>query len=102
VPSCCLQLLPNSFFLPLRFFQIPVGSFIRQVSQREVSQWCASKNGIQSFETSARINVNIERAFSEVARVTLAREMAADIYNDFPDQIRLNTERKKPESSCAC
>jgi hypothetical protein len=72
------------------------------VSQREVSQWCASKGGIQSFETSARNNVNIDKAFREVARITMARDVSGDMYNDFPDQITLNPNRSEPENSCGC
>ncbi|XP_050524234.1 ras-related protein rab7 [Daktulosphaira vitifoliae] len=61
----------------------------RAVSSKRAQQWCQSKNGLPYFETSAKEAINVEQAFKTIARNALAQETDMEIYNDFPDQIKL-------------
>ncbi|CAG0890869.1 unnamed protein product [Cyprideis torosa] len=77
----------------------------RAVSSKRAQQWCQTKNEIPYYETSAKENVNVEQAFQTVARNALAQESAVELYNEFPDQIRLtNDQRALPgrNDGCAC
>jgi Ras-related protein Rab-7A len=46
----------------------------RQVSEKQAKAWCASKGGLQYFETSAKEDTNVEVAFQAVARVALTND----------------------------
>lgn len=77
----------------------------RAVSAKRAQQWCQSKNDIPYFETSAKEAVNVELAFQTIARNALAQETEAELYNDFPDQIKLNANdnsRNRDGDNCAC
>jgi Ras-related protein Rab-7A len=57
------------------------------------------------FETSARDAINVEQAFQAVARQALALESSVELYNEFPDQIRLTDDRPVSDSAnsqCGC
>lgn len=74
-----------------------------QVSTKRAQQWCQSKGDIPYFETSAKDAINVEQAFQTAAKNALAQESDSDLYNDFPNQIRLNnTDQPKPSSGCSC
>ena len=74
-----------------------------QVSTKRAQQWCQSKGDIPYFETSAKEAINVEQAFQTVAKNALAQETEVELYNEFPDQIRLTNDQNKPkESSCGC
>lgn len=77
----------------------------RAISAKRAQTWCQQKNNIPYFETSAKEGLNVEQAFMAIAKNALAQQNSTvDLYNDFPDQIKL-TERQKPSSngdSCAC
>lgn len=77
----------------------------RSVSAKRAQQWCQSKNDIPYFETSAKEAVNVELAFQTIARNALAQETEPDLYNEFPDQIKLNANgngNNKDGDNCAC
>ncbi|XP_071449512.1 ras-related protein Rab-7a [Hetaerina americana] len=83
----------------------------RAVSAKRAQQWCQSKSGIPCFETSAKEAVNVEAAFKTIARNALAQESEVELYNEFPDQIRLTGEGGRGGTSggsrggadgCAC
>ncbi|CAG0887926.1 unnamed protein product [Darwinula stevensoni] len=75
----------------------------RAVSSKRAQQWCHQKNDIPYFETSAKENVNVEQAFMTVARNALAQDSEVELYNEFPDQIRLSSDtRGTKDNGCAC
>lgn len=77
-----------------------------QVSTKRAQQWCQSKNGLPYFETSAKEAVNVEQAFKTIARNALAQESDVELYNEFPDQIKLDggssDNRSSGSDNCAC
>lgn len=77
---------------------------LREVTSRQLSQWCTSKGGLSFFESSAKDAINVEQAFQEAARKALAQDSMTEQYNEFPDQIRLTpTQPTKPASEgCGC
>lgn len=44
----------------------------------------------------------MEHAFQAIARKALAQETEVELYNEFPDQIKLTNESKPRSSDCAC
>ena len=77
-------------------------SFSPQVSTKRVQQWCHSKGDIPYFETSAKEAINVEQAFQMVAKDALAQEKDTEMFNEFPDQIKLTNDQSKPKDSCGC
>ncbi|KAJ2162697.1 Ras- protein Rab-7A [Coemansia sp. RSA 552] len=73
----------------------------RAVSQKRAMEWCASKGNIPYFETSAKKDINVEAAFRTVVKNAMDQETEADISNDFPDPIRIDTE-DQDNDPCAC
>lgn len=73
-----------------------------QVSTKRAQQWCHSKGDIPYFETSAKEAINVEQAFQMVAKDALAQEKDTEMFNEFPDQIKLTNEQSKPKDSCGC
>ena len=74
-----------------------------QVSTKRAQSWCHSKGDIPYFETSAKEAINVEQAFQTVAKNALAQETDVDMYNDFPDQIKLTNDQSQQKSDgCAC
>ncbi|CAB4005115.1 ras-related rab7 [Paramuricea clavata] len=74
----------------------------RAVSAKRAQGWCQSKNNIPYFETSAKEAINVEQAFQTIAKNALAQETEVELYNDFPDQIKLDNNTNKPKDGCAC
>ncbi|CAH1118376.1 unnamed protein product [Phaedon cochleariae] len=77
----------------------------RAISSKRAQQWCQSKNNIPYFETSAKDGLNVEQAFMTIAKNALAQQNSAvDLYNEFPDQIKLTNTQKSNSNgdSCAC
>jgi len=76
-----------------------------QVMPKRAQQWCTSKGNLPYFETSAKEALNVEQAFQAVARQALALETDAELYNEFPDQIRLSDDAPPPTAAgerCSC
>jgi Ras-related protein Rab-7A len=84
---------------------IIIWHFFLQVSAKRAQQWCASKNNIPFFETSAKEAINVEQAFQTIARNALAQESEVELYSEFPDQIRLGGEGQRARGAgdnCSC
>lgn len=75
-----------------------------QVSSKRAQQWCQSKNNIPYFETSAKEAINVEQAFQTIAKNALAQESEQDIYNQFPDKIKIPDDNRSSnnDSGCSC
>uniref|UniRef100_U5EZE2 Putative rab7 n=1 Tax=Corethrella appendiculata TaxID=1370023 RepID=U5EZE2_9DIPT len=76
----------------------------RGVSAKRAQQWCQSKNDIPYFETSAKEGINVDLAFQTIAKNALAQESEVELYNEFPDQIKLNADRnnRPRQDNCPC
>ncbi|KAF7389272.1 hypothetical protein HZH66_010409 [Vespula vulgaris] len=76
----------------------------KSVSSKRAQQWCQSKNNIPYFETSAKEAINVEQAFQTIAKNALAQESEVELYNEFPDQIKLTNDQRNngKGDSCAC
>jgi len=75
----------------------------RAVTAKRAQQWCHGKGDIPYFETSAKEAINVEQAFQTVAKNALAQETEIEMYNEFPDQIKLSNDANKPRNDgCAC
>lgn len=72
------------------------------MSVKRAQGWCQSKGGIPYFETSAKEAINVEQAFQTVAKNALAQETEVELYNEFPDQIKLSNQENKPKDGCGC
>lgn len=75
-----------------------------QVTLKRAQQWCSTKGNLPYFETSAKEAINVEQAFQAVARQALALETDTELYNDFPEQIRLSNDPPPAgeSSQCSC
>ncbi|KAI8511611.1 Ras- protein Rab-7A [Branchiostoma belcheri] len=74
----------------------------RAVSTKRASGWASSKNDIPYFEVSAKEAINVEQAFQTIAKNALAQETEVELYNEFPDQIKLTNDAKQKNEGCAC
>ena len=80
----------------------------RVVTQKRATAWCASKNNLPYFETSAKEAVNVEQAFQAIASDALAQGQAGEEELYFPDQISLDDGGAKSGGGnaqgegCAC
>lgn len=77
----------------------------RAISTKRAQQWCQAKNNMPYFETSAKEGLNVELAFQSIARAALSQQNSTvDLYNEFPDKIRLPDTPKQNTGgeSCAC
>lgn len=74
----------------------------RAISQKRAMAWCQTKNGIPYFETSAKDSTNVEQAFQTIAKNALQQEADVEMYNDFPDPIKITTNDKPQDAGCAC
>uniref|UniRef100_A0A3Q2FQK8 RAB7a, member RAS oncogene family n=1 Tax=Cyprinodon variegatus TaxID=28743 RepID=A0A3Q2FQK8_CYPVA len=75
-----------------------------QVTTKRAQAWCQSKNNIPYFETSAKEAINVEQAFQTIARNALKQETEVELYNEFPEPIKLDrNERARPSAEpCSC
>ncbi|XP_040214893.1 ras-related protein Rab-7a [Lithobates pipiens] len=76
----------------------------RQVTTKRSQVWCHSKNNIPYFETSAKEAINVEQAFQTIARNALKQETEVELYNEFPEPIKLdkNDRAKGSAETCSC
>lgn len=73
----------------------------RMVSQKRAMTWCQSKGNIPYFETSAKEAINVENAFQTIAKSVLQQESDADLYNDFPEPIKIDNDNSRYDG-CGC
>ena len=45
----------------------------RQVSTVDARKFCAQNGGMQLFETSAKENINVEKAFKDLGKLAIQR-----------------------------
>lgn len=50
----------------------------RKVQDAKIKQYCQSKGDMPYFETSAKNNLNVEKAFEEIARLAFSRNSKED------------------------
>jgi len=75
----------------------------RAVPAKKAQQWCHGKGDIPYFETSAKEAINVEAAFQAVAKNALAQDSSQDLYNEFPEQIKLsNQPTEQAKEGCNC
>lgn len=74
----------------------------RAISQKRAMSWCQGKNGIPYFETSAKDSTNVEQAFQTIAKNALQQEADVEMYNEFPDPIKITQDSGKADAGCAC
>lgn len=74
----------------------------RAISQKRAMSWCQNKNNIPYFETSAKEAINVEQAFQTIAKNAMQQEADMDMYNDFPEQIKLGDNNNQPDNGCSC
>jgi len=91
---------------PEKFPFVVIGNKIdvenqRVVSTKRLQTWCASKNDIPFFETSAKEAINVEQAFQTIARNALTQDKEEPIV--FPSTVTVSSEpEQKPSGGCAC
>uniref|UniRef100_A0A3B3QYH7 RAB7A, member RAS onco family n=1 Tax=Paramormyrops kingsleyae TaxID=1676925 RepID=A0A3B3QYH7_9TELE len=75
-----------------------------QVTTKRAQAWCQSKNNIPYFETSAKEAINVDQAFQTIARNALKQETEVELYNEFPEPIKLdkNDRTKASAETCSC
>lgn len=76
----------------------------RSITTKRAQSWCQSKNNIPYFETSAKEALHVDEAFATVARNALAQENEVELYNEFPDQIKLSplVSNSSRQDNCGC
>ncbi|OQR68955.1 ras-related protein Rab-7a-like [Tropilaelaps mercedesae] len=76
----------------------------RSITAKRAQSWCQSKNSIPYFETSAKEALYVDEAFATVARNALAQETEVELYNEFPDQIKLSSGPSggTRQENCGC
>jgi len=76
----------------------------RAISQKRAMSWCQNKANvpIPYFETSAKEAINVEQAFQTIAKNALQQEAEVEMYNEFPDQIKLSGDDKPAAGGCNC
>jgi GTPase SAR1 family protein len=76
---------------------------LTQVIDTARGQALADEYGIKFFETSAKNNINVEKAFFEMAREVLKRLMEQDAKDGHGPVVKLpNSDAEKKPSSCKC
>jgi Ras-related protein Rab-7A len=71
----------------------------REVTKKRAVEWCRERM-IPYFEASAKMGLNVEEAFEEVAKLGIKVEAPVELYSDFPDPIRIDEPRQDVQSTC--
>ncbi|KAF2806553.1 ras-related protein-like protein [Mytilinidion resinicola] len=91
---------PESFPFVVIGNKVDVEESRRMISSKRAMTFCQSKGGLSYFETSAKEALNVEEAFSAIAKQALAQEEAGDFNSDFPETIPIDL--KNDRDGCAC
>ena len=68
----------------------------RKVSTAKASQWCKNNNNLPFFEVSAKDAINVDDAFSTIARNALAQVKEEEVFQPSIDlKAKRKTENKK-------
>jgi small GTP-binding protein len=70
----------------------------RVVSREQAEEWCRSKGNIPYFETSAKDNINVERAF--IAAVEKLRRAEPTLKAVYSEALDLSKTKQTDSSSC--
>ncbi|CAG8588195.1 7255_t:CDS:2 [Paraglomus brasilianum] len=73
----------------------------RVVTQKRAMSWCQSKGNVPYFETSAKEAINVEQAFQTIAKNALQQETDLELYSDFPDPIKIDSDLNRYDG-CNC
>ncbi|KAH9075829.1 P-loop containing nucleoside triphosphate hydrolase protein [Lactarius deliciosus] len=92
---------PENFPFVVLGNKIDVEESKRQVTQKRAMTWCQAKGNIPYFETSAKEAINVEQAFQTVAKNALQQEAEEQLYVDYPDPIRIDSEASQ-SYGCNC
>ncbi|XP_023234078.1 ras-related protein Rab-10-like [Centruroides vittatus] len=68
--------------------------------RKERGETIAREHGIRFLETSAKANINIEQAFTELAEAILNKQMAGKEQSEFPDKVRVSPPDGKSGVKC--
>ncbi|KAL1920670.1 uncharacterized protein VTP21DRAFT_1047 [Calcarisporiella thermophila] len=94
---------PDNFPFVVLGNKIDIEESKRMVSQKRAMSWCQAKGNLPYFETSAKESINVEAAFTAVARNALQQEGEVELYSDsFPDPIRIDSGDSKEFGGCSC
>eukprot|EP01017_Pseudomicrothorax_dubius_P007249 TRINITY_DN12221_c0_g1_i2.p1 TRINITY_DN12221_c0_g1~~TRINITY_DN12221_c0_g1_i2.p1 ORF type:complete len:162 (+),score=43.35 TRINITY_DN12221_c0_g1_i2:209-694(+) len=63
----------------------------RKVADYKASQWCKAHGSVEYFETSAKENTNVEKAFLAIAKAAASRDKEEDIF--FPPPVVINKKQ---------
>jgi len=91
---------PESFPFVVIGNKVDVEESRRMISSKRAMTFCQSKGGLSYFETSAKEALNVEEAFSAIAKQALAQEEAGDFNSDFHETIPIDL--KNDRDGCAC
>ncbi|PRP75097.1 ras-related protein Rab-7a-like [Planoprotostelium fungivorum] len=69
----------------------------RQVSKRDIAEWANQNGDVHFYETSAKENVNVGKAFDEIAKLALAKVKEDDMNYSTVD---LNVQKKNNGGCC--
>lgn len=74
------------------------------ITTKRAKSWCESKNDIPHIEISAKEALHVDEAFATVARNALAQDSEVELYNEFPDQIKLSPANGSlpRQDNCGC
>ncbi|CAL1285742.1 unnamed protein product [Larinioides sclopetarius] len=64
----------------------------KRMISKERGEAIAREHGIRFLETSAKANINIEKAFRELAESILNKQMAGKEQTEYPDKVRVTTQ----------
>lgn len=71
----------------------------RVVSEYKSKRWCAANGDIPQFETSAKEDINVDAAFTCVARKALSNEPETEFY---PDPVDMHATATPAKSAGCC
>lgn len=60
------------------------------MATKRVWTWCYRANNIHCFKTIAKEFINVEQAFQTIAQNTLKQETEVELYNEFPEPVKLD------------
>lgn len=91
---------PENFPFVVLGNKIDVEDSKRQVSAKKAQAYCASKDNLPYFETSAKEAVGVEQAFEVIARNALAQDEAQTFDEEYADTLNIHTDTD--QQGCAC
>jgi len=72
----------------------------KRMISRERGETIAREHGIRFLETSAKANINIDRAFLELAEAILNKQTAGQNQTENPDRVNVSRQDNKSGTKC--